>query len=206
MINVLIVLIVVSLVIGVVYFVFRTGSDDDDAIPVQHPGSQNQKRYWLLGTAGSVEGKNFHIGRRTSSIGRSIGNHVQIADTNSSRVHCQLSPTPYGLEIRDNDSRIGTVVNDQKIKVHVLKDQDVVSIGTDVFTYREKGNFGEDAGLKGKSANAGAVKATVMEGGDFKQMLQSSLENADGDTTAAAKVIGVDEKIFVEMLKKHDLI
>ncbi|MBH23879.1 MAG: hypothetical protein CMH57_05365 [Myxococcales bacterium] len=197
----------VALVLGVLYYILtRNQSERQSKRPYTPPApGSSVRRNWLVGKGGSVQGKNYHIGSRTVTIGRGIGNYVQITDPNASRIHCKLSPVPYGLEVRDNDSRNGTMVNNKRITVQVLKDGDELKIGDDAFTYHAEGNFGENAGLKRKTADARVGKATVMEGTDFKTMISDALVENNGDVEAAAKSLGVTREAFEAMLKKQGL-
>ncbi|MEL6179968.1 MAG: FHA domain-containing protein, partial [Myxococcota bacterium] len=155
------IVVAVALVLGVLYYILTRSQAERDSKrqPYAPSASSTVRRNWLVGQSGSVKGKNYHIGSRSVTIGRGIGNYVQITDPNASRIHCKLSPVPYGLEVRDNESRNGTLINRERITVQVLKDGDELKIGDDSFIYRAEGNFGDNAGLKRKAADARVGKA-----------------------------------------------
>lgn len=65
----------------------------------------------------------------TVSIGRTASNTIPIADTASSRNHCQVAMTEDGWTLQDLGSRNGTQLNKAKVTVQALKHGDVITIG-----------------------------------------------------------------------------
>lgn len=158
---------------------------------------------WLVGRAGDVEGKTFHVGTRTVTIGRGVSNFIQTTDANASRVHCQIVPLPYGLEIKDMGSRNGTKVNGERIETTVMKDGDRLQIGEVVLEYQRQAAFTHNDALEGKRTDPSAMKATMMGGAmNVQQLAQQALEEHDGDVKAAAASMGIEPALFLQMLEK----
>lgn len=159
---------------------------------------------WLVGIAGDVQGKTFHVANRTATIGRGLGNFIQTTDPDASRVHCQFQAVPGGLQIKDMDSSNGTFVNGQQITVRLLRDGDQVRIGKAVFVYRARGDFGVDYALQRKVAGASAAKATMMGGmGDLRGMLIAAMQKAQGNVVVAAQNMGVQPQHLLNLLQQH---
>ena len=78
------------------------------------------RRNVLVGIDGDVNGKTFHIGMRTVTMGRSSSNFVQTLDEKASRTHCQFKPSLEGLFVRDMNSRNGMRVNGTPITAEEL--------------------------------------------------------------------------------------
>src|SRR3954464_740184 len=69
------------------------------------------------------------MGDEPVTIGRQIANMVVIEDTEASRFHCVVEKVANGYRVRDLGSRNGTKVNGQLVKVALLDQSDVVTIG-----------------------------------------------------------------------------
>jgi len=69
------------------------------------------------------------LGDQPLTIGRHPENLVVLADTQASRFHCVIEKSPRGFLVRDLDSRNGTKVNGQPIRVVYLGRGDVIRIG-----------------------------------------------------------------------------
>src|SRR5215207_816969 len=69
------------------------------------------------------------VGAEPVTIGRQIANMVVIEDTEASRFHCVVEKVANGFRVRDLGSRNGTKVNGQLVKVALLDQDDVVTIG-----------------------------------------------------------------------------
>jgi general secretion pathway protein E len=73
--------------------------------------------------------RRFDVGAEPVTIGRQIANMVVIEDTEASRFHCVVEKVAAGFRVRDLGSRNGTKVNGKIVKVALLEDGDVVTIG-----------------------------------------------------------------------------
>src|SRR3954451_14925199 len=69
------------------------------------------------------------VGDVPITIGRQIANMVVIEDTEASRFHCVVEKVANGYRVRDLGSRNGTKVNGHLVKVALLDQGDVVTIG-----------------------------------------------------------------------------
>ena len=77
-------------------------SEEEQNIPTSATTVAGQKKYnWLIGRKGSVEGKTFHVGKRVGTIGRGLGNFIQLTDQNASKVHAQFRGAASGMQIKD---------------------------------------------------------------------------------------------------------
>lgn len=172
----------------------------------KRPPPSQRKRNWLVGKSPDVEGKTYHIGGRTATVGRKVGNFIQIPGKNASRVHCRFYGTSQGCEIEDLDSSNGTSVNDDKIQPRLrrkLEDGDVIEIGDTKFTYRKVGNFEQSHALTERREVGGSqVKKTQdISSLNLDDKFKRVIEEADGDLDEAAQQLGVSRQIFERMLK-----
>jgi len=176
------------------------------AVPSVSADSLAAQLNWLVGIAGDVQGKTFHVANRIATIGRGLGNFIQTTDPDASRVHCQFMPVPGGLQIKDMESSNGTYVNGQQISVKLLSDGDQVRIGKAVFVYRARGDFGVDHSLQRKVAGASAAKATQMGGiGDLRTMLIQAMQKANGNIVVAAQNMGMQPQHLASMLQQYKI-
>jgi len=71
-----------------------------------------------------------------STVGRDPTNHVSVIDPSVSRKHCLLRREEDGrCQIKDLDSRNGTLVNGQAVKEHWLAHGDEIATGDSVFLF-----------------------------------------------------------------------
>lgn len=212
--SVLIVAVILLVVLAGILLVLRMGSRAEEG-PSRSPGRRQpgggarrggRKRNWLVGESVNIRQKGFHIGSRTVTIGRGVSNFVQITDEDVSRVHAQLIPSPNGLQIKDMESNNGTYVNNEPIKVHILKDGDIVRMGKTSFRYHAEGDF-VDHGLQGgKAVDQRAHRSTQLGTQEsLKDMLSSALKVAEGDVSIAATNLGMDEERLLVALKAQNL-
>ena len=71
------------------------------------------------------------------TIGRQVGNVIQIDDTMSSRFHCVVEQRGEAAYLKDLKSRNGTRVNGQPVGEHELTDGDVIQIGRTKIVYAD---------------------------------------------------------------------
>ena len=199
-------LVVAALVLGVVaIMVMGRDGEDAKAKPKKRrrratTGSTSAvspakaKYNWLIGREGSVKEKAFHIGGRTATIGRGLGNFIQVGDESVSEVHVQFRGTPTGMEIKDNDSSNGTEINGEPIndgQFHHLNDGDTITLGDNtMFAYRRSGDFRDDALTQSKDVKASSQKKTEAMGalgGELQSKIKEAVEAAGGDVDEAAE-------------------
>jgi len=152
------------------------------------------RRNVLVGTDGDVNGKTFHIGMRTVTIGRSSSNFVQTLDEKASRTHCQLKPSLEGLFVRDMDSRNGVEVNGARITgEELLEDGDEVRVGRACFRYHRRLTVARDASMDRKNVSLVASRTTQKGALDnLAKLLDATLRDCDGDVDRAAEELGCD--------------
>lgn len=76
------------------------------------------------------------VNKSSFIIGRDSDSDLTIDSMEASRKHCQFLYTPMGFVLLDLASTNGTLVNKERIIVHLLSDRDVIKIGEVVFLYR----------------------------------------------------------------------
>ncbi|MBI2437864.1 MAG: FHA domain-containing protein [Lentisphaerae bacterium] len=78
--------------------------------------------------------KEFKLSQKAITIGRGADADLQIPDKLASRLHCGISYWDEAYFIRDFNSRNGTLVNGQAIKVGRLKPGDRIQVGDTILT------------------------------------------------------------------------
>ncbi len=169
--------------------------------------SINMKTNWLEGVEGGVRDKTYHIGAREATIGRKVGNYIQIIDDNVSRVHVKVIGNAQGVSVIDQNSNIGTRVNDTPLTggvAHLLKDGDRLQIGQNVMVFHAQANFGTNHGLTdAKIAGQAQIKKTEAMGAlNWKQEVADALVKAGGDKAKAAEIMGVPVEVYERMLEQ----
>jgi hypothetical protein len=161
---------------------------------------------WLVGQQPSeIAGKAWHIGQRIVTVGRGVGNYIQVLDESVSRIQCQLVPDERGLVLTDKANQ-RTLVNGDAVRQHRLLDGDVIRVGGTALIYRSYGDFGVDQGMLRKEVGARVVKPTHhSEVQTVGEMLQEALRASGGDTQEAARAIGMQHHFFLRMMHKQRL-
>lgn len=67
---------------------------------------------------------------RETLIGRIDSNHLVLEDPDVSRIHARVLLEPEGVVVEDCGSSVGTLVNGDPIDRAVLKDGDVIQLGS----------------------------------------------------------------------------
>ncbi len=159
---------------------------------------------WLIGVAGDVAGKEFHVGERVVTIGRAPANLVQTTDPEASRKHCQLRMVGDTLELTDMSSRNGTEVNGQFVKAARLSYGDRIRIGDAELVFMRHPAAGTDSGLDRKVAGRVAVKSTKFgQGLEYKGVIAQTIAQCDGDLRRAADVLGCDLETLERLIEKE---
>lgn len=90
----------------------------------------------LVGARGAYGGTVFEIGGTEASIGRDVGNTIQLSNDNTvSRRHARLLRQGEGWLIRDEGSSNGTWVNGVRVTEHPLRPGDEIQIGATFFRW-----------------------------------------------------------------------
>lgn len=211
---VIIVVIVLLVMLSVALLFMRLRDSGGNASNVQtlqseHPQISSQrarKLNWFVGESGVAQGKTYHIGMRDVTIGRKVGNYIQLAEENVSRTHLKVRGSSIGVEIEDIGSESGTFINGERMVSGVpetLNNGDNIKIGDAVLIYHKEGNFGTNHGLtEQKVAGTMQHKKTATLGAiDWKAEVAESLAATDGDVAQAAQKMGMDEAVFRKMME-----
>ena len=189
----------------------RKGGDDTPSVArpsvspgmPQAPGTEpGAKVNWLKGTAGEVDGRLFHIGYRTATIGRGTSNLIQVMDDQASRVHCQLTPREGWLQVVDMKSQNGTFINGAPAARGRLNEGDELRIGGARFVFQVYSFEDRDDALLRKNAGKTTASETVADDGQtFELIIEATLKETGGDVEAAAKKLGVQPAVLAQIIK-----
>ena len=187
----------VVLLCVVVFLLIKKSGGGAKTSSASGPVDDGVKRHWLLLIENSVQKGAWHIGGRTATIGRAPTNFVQVDYTDVTRVHAQVGVTPSGFQLLDMTSANGTLLNGQPVNKEILKDNDVVTVGSCNLIYRSEGDFGANTGFERKAAGKGQVEeATEVVGRiEMGQRVEAHLALAEtgNDFAAAAAKLGITE-------------
>src|SRR5690349_15266131 len=90
----------------------------------------------LLAIAGPLRDSTIPLPEGEATLGREPGNAVAVVDPSVSRKHCLFRPEEDGrFQIRDLDSRNGTLVNGVAVREHWLRHGDEIAAGDSIFLF-----------------------------------------------------------------------
>lgn len=198
--NVAIIIGIVVVAAAVVCFLLRSSGRGAPAAgrAASAPAADDGRRAnWLVGWAGEVAGKTYHIGYRTVTIGRAPTNFIQITDSEASRVHCQLTPKKGWLQVVDMGSQNGTMVNGKPVAQGRLEPGGELAIGDAKFIFQIQAAAIRNDAMVQKAIDPSTGKSTVAaDGQNLAYVIESVLRETDGDMAAAAKKLGIEESIL----------
>jgi pSer/pThr/pTyr-binding forkhead associated (FHA) protein len=90
----------------------------------------------LIPIAGNYDRKPRSLDRDVTTIGRARGSDLCLEANEISTLHCILYRTAEGYRIRDCNSRCGTRINGESVKIGLLHDGDIVNLGPFSFEFR----------------------------------------------------------------------
>ena len=167
------------------------------------PAEAGPKKNWLVGEGGALDGKAFHVAMRIVTIGRATTNFIQVDDPAVSRQQCQLKPHANGLEVVDMTSANSMFVNGKGVNLAVLRDGDMLQLGTTSFIYWAEGDFGDNAAFAPKSAGKSVRTATEAMTADQARQLAEAwgmYEKHGKNSAAAAAAMGMDPAEFQALI------
>ncbi len=124
----------------------------------------------------------FEIKSDSVSIGRMEGNDLILFDPTISRKHCQIEKRDVGYFLKDLGSRNGLFVNDERISEKLLKDGDLIRVGSFPLKYVE--DTSERVCITEGDGRSDMAEGTVMRSlQEVREMLKGELSGGD-----AAKV------------------
>jgi VWFA-related protein len=85
---------------------------------------------WLVISGGAQSGTRFRLGTEVTTIGREGDNDVMLDDDAVGRRHAQIRRGSDGYQLTDLDSRNGTRVNGKSITRQLLRQGDIIEIGS----------------------------------------------------------------------------
>ncbi|HEY8240915.1 MAG TPA: FHA domain-containing protein [Kiritimatiellia bacterium] len=92
--------------------------------------------------------KEFELGDKPITIGRSPDADITLLDERVSRVHCGIRLWDGDFYIKDLKSRNGTIVNGRPVDVSKLEAGDAIRVGSTVFIFEQDGGAGTETALR----------------------------------------------------------
>jgi pSer/pThr/pTyr-binding forkhead associated (FHA) protein len=98
------------------------------------------KQAWIRVVQGRNEGREYIVSKARTTIGRDeLADVGLFGDVNVARIHAVIEDVAGGRHIlRDSGSPAGTMVNGQKISEHLLRDGELIQIGSMRIEFHEK--------------------------------------------------------------------
>jgi transcriptional regulator with PAS, ATPase and Fis domain len=93
------------------------------------PGLITFPKFRLKVVEGPEKGKDVVIDRRRATIGSAGGNELVLTDKATSRIHCEIVVDEKGYQLRDLDSKNGTLLDGVRIIAAYLKATSVITLG-----------------------------------------------------------------------------
>lgn len=91
----------------------------------------------LLVVQGVEAGTRFELGNEPVRLGRGPQNEIRVLDTEVSRIHAEITPTPEGYVISDRNSSNGTFVNGELIRSKLLSHGDQILVGRSLLLFSQ---------------------------------------------------------------------
>jgi len=119
--------------------------------------------------------KEFELGDKSITIGRSPDADIILLDERVSRVHCNVRFWDGAFYIKDLKSKNGTFVNGRRVEVAKLSPADKIKVGGYTFTFEQPGAPGAETALREISdeMDLGKGYSTIL-----KEIVHSSDEAA----------------------------
>jgi transcriptional regulator with GAF, ATPase, and Fis domain len=102
----------------------------------------------LVAIAGPLKDSVFALPEGELSIGRDSANVLSVPDPSVSRRHCVVSRTSDSFQVRDLDSRNGTLINGTAVEADQIRHGDQISVGDSIFVFLL--HEGDEAHLPGQ--------------------------------------------------------
>jgi nucleoprotein TPR len=103
---------------------------------MQSRRSQSLNQPALIPIAGNYDRKPRSLDRDVTTVGRARGSDLCLEANEISTLHCILYRTAEGYRIRDCNSRCGTRINGESVKIGLLHDGDIINLGPFSFEFR----------------------------------------------------------------------
>ena len=103
----------------------------------------------------------YELGDEPVTVGRHPENTIHVLDAKASREHCRIVKTQEGYEIKDSDSRNGTLVNGVASMEAPLSNGDRIQIGNTILHF--EGEEGEEPSTVVITEEGGEFDGTVVE-------------------------------------------
>lgn len=110
------------------------------------------------------------------AAGRDPACEIWIDDPGTSRRHARFRKTPEGFAVEDLGSKNGTLVNDAPCAARILRDGDVITLGTVQLTYQDDDSSAEPPTVVVTDRPADRQSARYSNPGDRVQLPQQRLQ------------------------------
>ncbi len=131
------------------------------------------------------------VEKRRITIGRTSDNDVILENRGISRRHASIIHNGQTVEIIDNESLNGILVNNRKVSAEILKDGDVITIGMYTITYHA------EATPKIASENATGKHRVVTERPSAKLVMVKNATRAEYPLGSGATFIGTQKSVEI---------
>ena len=123
--------------------------------------------------------KEFELGEKSITIGRSPEADIILLDDKVSRIHCGVRFWDGEFYIKDLKSKNGTLVNNRRVEVAKLGPGDIIKVGHYTFT------FEQDAGAGGTETAIREINDEMASGKGYHTLLKQIV--SDGEKAAPHK-------------------
>jgi len=124
--------------------------------------------------------KEFELGDKSITIGRSPDADIILLDERVSRVHCNVRFWDGAFYIKDLKSKNGTYVNGRRVEVAKLAPSDRIKVGGYSFTFEQPGAAGTETALR-------EISDEMDLGKGYSTILKEIVHSSDAPASATIK-------------------
>ena len=122
--------------------------------------------------------KDFELGEKSITIGRSPDADIILLDERVSRVHCGIRFWDGAFYIKDRKSKNRTYVNGRRVEVAKLAAADVIKVGSYTFTFEQQPGTGAETALR-------EISGEMDLGKGYSTLLKEIVYSSDEQPVAA---------------------
>jgi len=117
----------------------------------------------VLKTTRGGKAVDYPLSNGAVNLGTGPGSQITLIDPAAAPRHCQVLKTDKGYVVRDTSGTPGTLVNGKKIQDHLLREGDVIQVGSERFAYSEQQASPSPAAPAKGASGAPAPKRTMNQ-------------------------------------------
>lgn len=147
----------------------------------------------ILNLKNKDEDLEIELGDKPLVIGRGSDCDITVHDSSCSTRHCEITKVSKGIQIKDLDSKNGTIINGQKLQKHLMQINDVIQIGASYITVLQEALSTMESVLlgKGKRKIGSDLTLPALKPGQQYEKSRSFRDHH-----------GIDDKTGVSIVKK----